>query len=231
MFIILTAQFLKRDPGQIGLLPDGAEVKEETSSFKAGGLSLREAIRTRQFWMLCTMLACFLFILYTIMAHVVANAIELGISATIAANILATIGGFHIVGTLAIAPFANRVGKKRALAITFIMISVALFWLVVAREVWMLYLFAVIFGLAFGSLSVLISPLIAELFGLRSHGVIFGAINFAGAIGSTLGPVLTGRIFDITNSYQLAFLVGGVLGIIGLVLTLLIRPTSIEMHR
>lgn len=226
VLIILAAQFLRLAPGPMGLLPDGDEVKERDPSFEVSGLSLSETIRTRQFWMLCTMLASFLFVLYTIMAHIVTHAIGLGISATAAANILAIIGGLHIVGTLATGHFADRAGGKPAMIICFILTALALSWLAVAREIWMLYLFAVIYGLAYGGLSILFSPMTAELFGLRAHGAIFGVLSFPGIIGSTIGPVLAGRIFDVTSSYQLAFVISAVVGIVGLVLAWLIKPIS-----
>ena len=71
---------------------------------------------------------------------------------------------------------------------------------------------------------MLFSPMVAELFGLRSHGVIFGVVTFAGSVGGAIGPALAGHIFDITASYQLAFLVCGALGTIGLIFTLLVTP-------
>ncbi len=224
VFIILAAQLLRRDPAQMELLPDGDEAKEESPNLDASGFSLREAIHTQQFWTFCAMIACFLFILYTMMAHVVAHAIGLGISATTATSILAVIGGLNVAGTLAIGPFADRVGTKPAMILSFSLTAVALFWLLVASEIWMLYLFAGIYGLAYGGLAVLFSPMTAELFGLRSHGVIFGMVSFAGTVGMATGPVLAGRIFDITNSYQIAFLISAVVAVIGLILASLLRP-------
>ena len=88
----------------------------------------------------------------------------------------------------------------------------------------MLYSFAIIFGFAYGGLVALMSLVVAELFGLSSHGVILGSVVFISAIGEAIGPVLAGAIFDIIRSYGPAFLVCAVVSIIGLVLTLLLRP-------
>ncbi len=90
----------------------------------------------------------------------------------------------------------------------------------------MLYLFAVVYGFAHGGFFVLMSPWIAELCGLRSHGAIFGIVLFGGTIGGAIGAVLSGYIFDVTASYQLASLVCAILGVIGLILTLLLKPTT-----
>jgi MFS family permease len=160
------------------------------------------------------------------MAHFVAHAIGLGASPSTAANNLAVIGGLHIVGTLAIGRFADRAGTKPSMMITFMLTAVILLWLVMASELWMLYLFAIIYCLAYGGLSILFSPMTAELFGLRSQGVIFGIVSFFGTIGNTTGPFLAGRIFDVTNSYQLAFFVCIVVSLLGLVLAWRVKPTS-----
>ncbi|MBA7576222.1 hypothetical protein ES708_18061 [subsurface metagenome] len=89
----------------------------------------------------------------------------------------------------------------------------------------MFYLFASFFGFAYGSIAVLQSPLVAELFGLRSHGMIFGAITFSITIGGAIGPVLAGYIFDVTGSYNLAVIICIVLILVAWILTLLLRQT------
>ncbi len=90
----------------------------------------------------------------------------------------------------------------------------------------MLCLFAAIFGFGYGGFIALMSPLVAELFGLSSHGIIFGVVNFSAVIGETVGPLLAGHMFDITNSYNVAFLVCATLSIIAITLAMLLRPPS-----
>ena len=90
----------------------------------------------------------------------------------------------------------------------------------------MLYLIAILLGLAFGSMGTSESPLVARLFGLSSHGLIYGVIGLGFTAGGAIGPVMTGYIFDITSSYQLAFLICAALGIGGLILMAMLRPTE-----
>jgi len=70
------------------------------------------------------------------------------------------------------------------------------------------------------------SPIVAELFGLRSHGALLGIVAFITTVGAAIGPVLTGRLFDTTGNYQLAFIVLTAIAITGLILTLRLRPIS-----
>jgi len=226
---ILGAQFLRRDPGQIGLVPYGEnEVKQESLNSEAGGFSLQEAIRTRQLWLLCALSFSYYFCTATIMVHIVIHATGLGIPALSAANILAVIGGASIAGRVIMGGAGDRIGNKLALIICFILISIALIWLLAAKEVWMFYLFATILGLGYGGIVALKPPVAAELFGLSSHGVILGITFFSDCMGGVIGPVLAGRIFDITGSYQLAFLGCIAIVVTGLVSTLTLRPISKE---
>jgi MFS family permease len=225
VLIILAAQFLKRDPGQIGLSPYGkSEAKEERLNLQDRGFALGQVIHTRQFWLLCILCFCGYFATALIMVHVVIHATGLGISALSAANILAIIGGGSLVGRITLGSVADRIGNKLALIICFILMSVALVWLTVIMEAWMFYLFAAFFGMGYGGISALKSPVIADLFGLKAHGVILGLAYFSDSVGGVIGPVLAGWIFDITGSYQWAFLISLALTIIGIMLSSLLKP-------
>jgi len=100
----------------------------------------------------------------------------------------------------------------------------ALLWLQVASSAWMLFAFAVVYGFAHGGFYTVLSPTVAELFGLRAHGAIFGIVYFWGTLGGAVGPVVAGRVFDVRQSYDVAFwlLVG--LALVGLLLMLKVRP-------
>ena len=223
--ITLTAQFLRRDPGKMGQLPYGEGELEVKVSSPDTGFSLREALRSWQFWTLVMALLCFTMGEGTILVHIVSHAIGLGISAASAALIIPVIGAISIPGRILLGMAGDRIGNRPAYVIGFVFLSVSLFWLLVAKELWMLYLFAVIYGFGYGGLSALISPIIAELFGLSSHGVIMGVvIMFGGTGGMAIGPLLAGHIFDITGSYQSAFLMYAAISVIGLILVSRLRP-------
>jgi MFS family permease len=71
--------------------------------------------------------------------------------------------------------------------------------------------------------------MVAELFGLNSHGTILGAVMFGGTIGGAAGPLLAGHLFDITGSYQIHFLTCALFSFIGIILTLFLIPTKTEI--
>ena len=129
-----------------------------------------------------------------------------------------------MVGRLSIGIAIDRIGNKKSVIICFIFLITSFFWLLVAGEMWMLYIFAMVYGVAHGGIFTVISPIVGELFGIGSHGVLFGIVAFSLTFGGAIGPVLAGHIFDIVRSYQLVFLILAGVGIAGLFLTLFLKP-------
>ncbi len=227
--LLLSAQFMRRDPFQIGLeIEGGADDNKEGRIQEAQGLSPGEAYRTRSFWVLFFMIFCLGFCVFSVMVHVAAHAMDLGLSSGMAARILGTIGGFSIVGKILIGRMADLVGNRKAFLLGFLLMAGALFWMPFATSSRMLYGFAVLFGIGYGGCVTSESPMVAHLFGLGSHGLILGIIAFGFTIGGAIGPWLTGYVFDITKSYQFAFLGCAIISSVGFVLTFFVssKPVS-----
>jgi len=211
----------------MGLVSHGeGGTEQEGLNSGDGGFSFQRAIRTRQFWMLCAMFPCFEFCVSTIQVHIVPHTTDLAISAATAAYILAIIGVASIAGRIMMGGAGDRIGNRPAFTICTIIMLVTFLWLLAAEELWMFCLFAVVFGFAYGGYGPLISLILAELFGLSSLGVILGAVTFSITIGAAVGPAVAGRIFDITGSYQSAFLACVALCIIAVILALFLRPIA-----
>ena len=224
---ILAAQFLRHAPVQTGQLSNNKDKEKQKTVVKEHGtLSLKEAFYNGQFWQISALYFFMLFCLVAITVHIVIYSTGLGISANNAVNILALIGGVSIVGMSVMGGTADKIGNKRSIAISFALMAIILFWLIVSKELWMLYMFAVFFGFGYGGIQALLSPITAELFGLKSHGIILGTAAFAGTIGAAVGPIAAGYIFDTTASYNLAFLICAIIAVLGFILTLLLPPAK-----
>ncbi|MFC2019275.1 MFS transporter, partial [Chloroflexota bacterium] len=223
--IVPLAQFLRANPSEKGLSPYGfKEAESERLAWQSSGYSLMAAIRTRQFLLLAVANICFAFFQQTIMVHIIPHATDVGITEINAANIIAIIGGGGILGRIALGIIADRVGAKRSMVICFAVIALAFPWLTVSSELWMLYSFAAIFGIAYGGLITLLSVITAELFGLAALASIMGFSIFAATLGGAAGPVLAGSIFDASGSYNLAFLICMAMAVIAVIASTLIRP-------
>lgn len=229
--IVAIAQFLRRDPGQMGLQSYGmydanGAISELTARVQ---LSLRDTMRTRQFWAVCAVYFIASYATQSVMIHIIPYAVDSGITMTQAAGIVSVVGAVSIAGRLAMGSTSDKLGNRQALIICFIVLIVALSWLQLAKGLWMLYLFAVVYGFAHGGFFAVISPLVAELFGTMSHGVNLGMVFFLQGVGGAMGPVVTGRIFDVTHSYQWAFIILIVASVGALILTITqIKPVQVN---
>ncbi len=225
IIILVAAQFLRRDPSKMGLQPYGQNRSgEQEMRMEARSLSLREAVITRQFWMFSGLSFCLGFSAYVVIVHIVPHMLDLGASDAVAASLLSTAGVGTIPGRLLLGILGDRIGNRNTAAIGFIIMAVALFPLAAAKQLWLLYIIAVIFGVAFAA-GVTHPPLIADLFGLGAHGVLLGLTTIGYTIGAAVGPVVGGYIFDVAHSYQAAFVLSGFLAVIGLILTMLIKTS------
>jgi MFS family permease len=206
--MIISAQFLRRDPGQKGMLPLGLSTEDARGSDSAAqGYSLKQALRTRQFWIIGTAFFTANFCVQIVIVHIVPHATDIGVAAAAAALILSAIGVLSIFSKIGLGSAVDRLGGKPLLVATFVLLSISFLWLLPANHLWQFYLFAIVFASGYGSSSALQSPIIAEYFGLKSHGAIMGmlmALNFA---GGAAGPSLAGYIFDISGDYPWALMI------------------------
>jgi MFS family permease len=222
VFMVAASQFLKNPPEEAAPSSGSADRHDEGPAL---GQALGQALHSREFRLLCILYFSFLFSNVAITVHLVIHATGLGVPATRAAIMLSLIGGACIIGMNVMGNLADRFSNRFALGISYAVMALSLFWLIPSESEGSLFLFSIAFGFAYGGMQVLFSPLVAEVFGTRSHGVILAAGALAGSVGAALGPIVTGYIFDVLRSYTAAFILCAVLALIGLVSTLLLgRP-------
>jgi MFS family permease len=227
--IIPLAQLLKRDPSILGLQADGTTPETGSNQNDNGlDLTLREAVHTRQFWLICVAYFLVWYTTQSVMIHIAAHSIDTGLSITQAASLVSSIGGVSIIGRLTMGGTSDKIGNRNALVICFVLLLIALIWLQFAQGLWMLYLFVLVYGFAHGGFFAVVSPLVAEFFGIKSHGTNLGMLFFFGQTGGALGPIVTGRIFDLTHSYELAFVILLAAAAVGLVLAILLKPVRLR---
>lgn len=213
VLIVFAAQFLKRAP-RLSDAGNGAGLE----TVQVSGLTLGQAIQTRRLWLICVAYFGWGVFLQSVLVHLVPHETELGIAATTAASAFIVLGALNAAGRITVGSFSDRVGNRTTMTICFFLTTASLVWLLAARQMWALYLFSGVFGFAEGGLAALQSTLVAELFGLKSHGVVLGFMNFMITVGGAVGPTVTGRIFDITGNYILAFSISAVMSAVGLII-------------
>lgn len=182
------------------------------------GLEFKAVARTRVFWSLCLIQFLYLPTLTTLPLHIVVHGMDLGMSAALAATLLSVTAGASIAGRLTVGGLTDRIGGRNALVLCFSPLILALLALLITTSHVMLFAVMAVYGFAHGGLFTVMAPTIASYFGTRAHGTIFGAILFFGATGGALGPIVTGKVFDETGSYDTAFMGLAAMAALGLAL-------------
>jgi len=188
------------------------------------GVSLQEAKKGTDLWLLCAMQFFLFGTLITIPTHIVPHGIDSGMSAAGAATILSAIAASSILGRLMIGVFVDRIGGKRGYNICLFILFCSLVSLQFIEDSKWLYAFGALYGFAHGGLFTVASPTVAEYFGMRSHGAIFGVVVFTGTLGGAMLPIITGLIFDKLASYQWAFVLLAVMVLVSFLLSLRLAP-------
>ena len=223
--VVLSAQLLKKDPAQMGKVPYGFDGKSAPlSGAGVQGTFFREALQTRQVWLMCFIYFCSYFIYNVFVVHMVIYAKGQGVSQAQAVSIIVFLGASGIAGRILWGVFADALGNRKTMLLSALIMMLSLFWLQVAGDLWILILIAVAFGFSHGGLATMESPMVAHIFGMRSHGTILGLVFFCDTIGGATGPFLAGYLFDMTRNYSFAFLVCAILGTANVIAVLLLRP-------
>jgi len=222
--IIPLAQLIRKSPEQMGWKPYGEfdAVGGETPARSPEGASLREAVRSVPFWVYGGVTFLWFFCLQAIVVHIIPHATASGIPQIAAAGILSVIAGCSVISRASIGFVADKLGAKRSLTLCLVVATLALGWLIITRELWAFYVFAVAFGLAYGGVIPLATLVPSELFGTKSLGVILGALMLYSTVGGAGGAPFAGYVFDTTGSYDATLPILAVVSLIALLLAIVL---------
>jgi MFS family permease len=93
--------------------------------------------------------------------------------------------------------------------------AAGMFLFMVTKSAWASFLVVILFGFSFGAASPVRMAMVPPLFGLKATGAILGWATLAWSVGGIVGPYLAGYVYDVTKSYDIAFLTRGLLLILG----------------
>ena len=149
------------------------------------------------------------------MVHIALHATDMGISPFVAAMALSMIGGSSILGRILMGFVQDRIGAQRSMIICLITMGGCLFALPFVTSNAAFFVFAILSGLAFGGDIPQVPALTVQCFGVASMSVIYALVAGVVNMVSSLGPLSAGYIFDVTQSYTLAFFGAGILLLMG----------------
>ena len=215
----VAALFIENDPSRRGRVEDAAGPAAATASVS---LSLREAVRTRPFWLLFGAAACLSFALFVPFVHLVPYALGHGMSAGTGAMMIGMVGVGSTAGRFLIGGVADRLGRVDVYAACFAGVVFTYFFWLFAVNPWTLGLFGLLFGTCYGGFVALFPSIIVDYFGSRAAGAIIGALYASVGIGTLLGPTFAGYVFDTSGSYDAAILAGELVAVVAAFLAILL---------
>jgi OFA family oxalate/formate antiporter-like MFS transporter len=186
--------------------------------------TLSEALHTSTLWIMFMIYLNVAVCSQLIAIHIVAAAIDEGITPEAAALIL-TFGGItNTLGRLTIGFLSNRIGNKKALALCLAIQAPALFVLARTHNLYIFYLISAAYTFVYAGVSPIMPTMSASLFGTKSVGSIFGVLNVGFTLGLSIGPLLGGFFYDFTGNYTIAFLFTAIVTTVTFLLCLSMRP-------
>ncbi|MBC8246766.1 MAG: MFS transporter [Deltaproteobacteria bacterium] len=232
--IIISQIFMgKTGPEEMGLLPDGDRSEEEANvsvqtKQSPEKVSIKPVLKDTRFWLLAV---CNIFAVMTVMmtfVHQIPYAVNNGIDKLEAAAALGVVGMTGSLGKFFFGWFSDRIrDAKYSAAFGLFVMSVGMFLLLKAKTVFLLYLFALVYGFGYGSLAPVMPYLVSERFGRHILGAAYGLlIFFATGFGGSIGPVLGGYIYDKTGSYDLGWVINMVILVIVGFLIMTLKPSE-----
>ena len=218
------ALVMRRDPESMGLHPDGVAAQRASSEATDAGWGLGAALRTRSFWMLAATFTATWVPVFVPLVHIVPFARDLGFSALTAATALSALGAGAVTGRLVMGAISDRIGRKATGVVGAMLQAAAFLAFSVVQSLSAVYLVAILFGFAYGTMSMLFPALVSDFFGRQQAGAIVGFLfAFAGS-ACAIGPFAAGAIYDAYGSYAVAFYTSAAFNVVAAVLVVLARP-------
>lgn len=194
--------------------------------------SLREALQHRGFTLLVLGFMVCGFHTMFIATHLPGYLSDAGLGLREGTTALALIGAFNVVGSYLCGWLGGHFRKKYLLAWIFVIRAVALTaFVLLPVSVGTVYLFAIIMGLTWLGTVPLTSGLVADIFGPRHVGMLFGVAFLGHQIGSFLGAWMGGALFDLTASYSIMWALSVALALIAAAVHLPINDRPLEGER
>ena len=231
VIVPLSAVFVRRQPEDMGLLPDGAASPSTGDNGPRGrepadevSWTVQEAIRTSTLWRLVVVFCAVQLAVGTVALHRIAAFMDRGLDPTLISFATAFDAVCAGASTFVFGMLVRRIPARFLGGLGFSMLATASVMTVYATNLPIMFISMAIFGLGIGGMMFLQSFIWADYFGRESVGSIRGLVNPINLAVGGLGAPAAGYVRDITGSYDPAWWAGVVLMTFAAVLTVVTPP-------
>jgi sugar phosphate permease len=237
-------QLMRHSPEPHGYLPDGDPPAHDTSRHGVTDHHLRplydtsndftvaQAMRTSAFWLIAFGHSSALLVVSAVNVHLVSHLEEqLSYSVTTGAAMVTLVTTMSMVGQISGGFVGDRFSKRLLAMGCMFMHGAGLLLLAYATTLWMVIVFAVLHGLAWGIRGPQMQSIRADYFGRSSFGKIYGVSAPIIMLGTTGGPMVAGAMADAFGNYQAGFTILSIGSAMGSLFWLLLRKPSSPAQR
>ncbi len=235
VIIPATAVFQRRSPEEVGQYPDGTDPKpHEIPGMQQNGgprgstfldtaeKTFKAALCTGAFWWIAVAVFCHGFFANMLLVHQVVHVVDSGYSEMLAASLLGIVGLLMSAGGVFFGFLSDRIGREWGFTWGSSAAFLGLLLFLFVRDTsapWMLYAFAILYGLGHGGLGPIYSSTMGDLFAGPSLGRIMATLSMEYGLGGALGAYMGGYFYDMMGSYFVPFVLSlacVILGILGI---------------
>ena len=233
------AMVMRHRPEDYGLLPDGSSAASAGSAAshgtgrprppsgpEIGGL---QSLKTTQFWFLGASLSLRAIVTTGFTIHFVAMMVDRGFTFVVASSLLGAVALVSLLGRIGISWLGDFVDKRYLLAATLGLTSLTMLAMTQVQTRPLLIGALVLYAVAYGGSIVLPVSLQADYFGRKSFATIRGLMSTVQTVGTLIGPLFAGVVFDLTGDYLLAFAGFAVAGFVAMLLVAGIRRPNVAV--
>jgi len=198
----------RNNPGEIKQRIDGADETDGTASekvtFGQNSFDLKTARKTPAFWILLINVSLWAMIVTAIFFNLLSIFDSQGISSSVAAATYTTYAIASLITQIVAGPIADRGSLQYLLLACMSALAAGVVVLTLATSPWIAHSYAVLLGISTGLISLVGGTMFARYYGRKHLGKLRGSVITAQVASSSMGPFITGIIYDQTGSFQIS---------------------------
>jgi MFS family permease len=210
--------FRPRQPGEPESVADGAVAP--AAPVAHWGLTLGEAVRGYRFWVLCASIFAIYLAVSGISPNLIAALTDQGFTAATAATVQGVYGFSIMLGRLVVGWLIDRYWAPGVAVVSLSLPAIGCVILMGSPDFTWAVIAAFLIGFAAGAELDLMAFFAARYFGLAHYAKIYAILYAILAVAGGLAPMLFARVFDVTASYDISFLIATGLFLFGAVILL-----------
>ena len=212
--VVVGSLFLVNPPE--GYKPEGWEPKKVETKTKSGKKAIenytwKEMLKTPQFWFLWLMFVFGAAAGLMVIGNLKPFGVFSGMTAAMAGSAVGILALFNAAGRISWGWLSDKLGRTKSMFFMFLLQGIMMLVLMkMGSTALLLGVAAAWIGFNFGGNFALFPSTTADFFGTKNIGVNYGFVFTAYGVAGIVGPILGGRVFDVTGSYLWAFIPAGI---------------------